>query len=134
MSSSPQAAVSLEQNKQLILRWFDEVWNNGNRDAICQLFAVDAVLYDGMTLIRGPMEFEHFYDGLRDQFSDFHVTPVILLAEDDLVCMHWTASFKHTASGKPAQITGTSVARVKNGKFVEAWQNWDAAGLELQLK
>ena len=132
MSASPTISA-LEQNKQLIVRWFDQVWNHGNRDAIAQLFAADGVLYDGAAVIRGPAEFEHFYNNLRAQFSNFHVTPVLLVAEGDLVCMHWTASFKHTPSDKPAQITGTSIARVKDGKFVEAWQNWDAAGLAAQL-
>ena len=64
MSASP-AVSTLEQNKQLTIRWFEEIWNRGNRDVIAQLFAPDGVLYDGATVIRGPAEFEHFYDRLR---------------------------------------------------------------------
>ena len=37
------------------------------------------------------------------------------------------------ATGKALQLTGTSVVRVVEGRFVEAWQNWDAAGLAAQL-
>jgi predicted ester cyclase len=47
--------------------------------------------------------------------------------------MRWKAVFKEKASGRPVQITGMSMVRQKNGKFVEAWQNWDAAGVEAQL-
>jgi predicted ester cyclase len=31
------------------------------------------------------------------------------------------------------QITGTSVVRAQDGRFVEAWQNWDQADLAAQL-
>ena len=133
MSASPQTITALEQNKQLTIRWFEEVWNQGDRDAIARHFAPDGVLYDGSAVIRGPAEFEAFYDRLRAQFSDFRILPVIVLAEGDLACIHWNATFKHTATGKPAHITGTSIARIKDGRFVEAWQNWDAASLAAQL-
>ena len=132
MSASP-AVSTLEQNKHLVVRWFHEVWNQGRRDTIAELFAPDGVIYDGATAIHGPAEFEAFYDRLRAQFSDFHISPVLILAEGDLACMHWNSSLKHTATSTPAHITGTSIVRIKDGRFVEAWQNWDAAGLAAQL-
>ena len=132
MSASP-ALSSLEQNKQLAIRWFEEIWNRGNRDVIAQLFAPDGVHYDGATIIRGPAEFEHFYDRLRAQFSEIKISPVLVLAEGDLICVHWFSEVKRTAIGKSAHITGTSIVRIKDGRFVEAWQNWDAAGLAAQL-
>jgi len=133
MSASPLPMSPLDQNKRLTIRWFEEVWNQGNRDAIARLFAPDGVLYDGSAVIRGPAEFEAFYDRLRAQFSDFHISPVLVLAEGDLACIHWNATFRHTTTQKPAQITGTSIVRIKDGRFVEAWQNWDAAGLAAQM-
>jgi predicted ester cyclase len=39
----------------------------------------------------------------------------------------------HTATQKALQLTGTSVARIENGRIAEAWQNWDAAHLYAQL-
>jgi len=131
--SASQTISSLDQNKQLVIRWFEEVWNKGNRDTIAQLFAPDGVIYDGATLIRGPLEFEKFYDRLRAQFSNFKISPVLALAEGDLACVHWFSELKHDATGKTAHITGTSIVRIRDGRFVEAWQNWDAAGLAAQL-
>jgi predicted SnoaL-like aldol condensation-catalyzing enzyme len=131
--SASQTITSLDQNKQLVIRWFEEVWNKGNRDTIAQLFAPDGVVYDGATMIRGPQEFEKFYDRLRAQFSNFKISPVLALAEGDLVCVHWFSEVKHIATGKVAHITGTSIVRIRDGRFVEAWQNWDAAGLASQL-
>jgi len=131
--SASHPITSLDQNKQLVIRWFDEVWNQGRRESIAQLLASDGVIYDGATAIRGPAEFERFYDRLRAQFSDFCISPVLVLAEGDLACIHWFSEFKHNASGKKAHVTGTSIVRIKDGRFIEAWQNWDAAGLAAQL-
>ena len=133
MSSASQPLATTERNKQLILRWFEEVWNQGRRDTIPELFPNDAILHDGVNHFHGPKEFFPFYDSLRSQFSDFRITPVVCVAEGDHVCLHWAATFRHTESSKPIQISGTSICRVENGRFAEAWQNWDAAGLQSQL-
>lgn len=131
--SASHSVTTLDQNKQLVIRWFEEVWNQGNRDTIAQLFAPDGVLYDGDRIIRGPAEFEKFYDRLRAVFSNFKISPVLALAEGDLACVHWFSECKHNATGKTAHVTGTSIVRIKEGRFVEAWQNWDAAGMGAQL-
>jgi predicted SnoaL-like aldol condensation-catalyzing enzyme len=133
MSSTPQSLTALEQNKLLVLRWFEEVWNQGRTETIHELFPEGSILHDGATTLRGPDEFLRFHDALRAQFSNFRITPIISLAEGDRVCLHWTAAFRHTPTSKPMQITGTSVVRIKDGHFAEAWQNWDAASLHTQL-
>ncbi len=50
--SASHSVTSLDQNKQLVIRWFEEVWNQGNRDTIAQLFAPDGVIYDGDKIIQ----------------------------------------------------------------------------------
>ena len=47
--------------------------------------------------------------------------------------MHWSVDCVYAASGKPVHLTGMSIVRIENGQFVEAWQNWDAAGVEAQV-
>jgi predicted SnoaL-like aldol condensation-catalyzing enzyme len=133
MSSASHSVTTLDQNKMLVVRWFEEVWNQGRRETIFELFAEGGVIHDGPRDIRGPEEFARFYDALHAQFSDFKITPVLSLAEGDRACMHWSSSMTHTTTGKSLEITGTSIVRIENGKFVEAWQNWDAAHLFTQL-
>jgi predicted SnoaL-like aldol condensation-catalyzing enzyme len=131
--SSASATTTLEQNKRLLLRWFEEVWNQARRETIFELFAPNGVIHDGPKQLHGPVEFAGFYDALRAEFSEVKITPIQLLAEGDLVCMHWSASANHKATGKQTEISGTSVVRIENGQFVEGWQNWDAAHLFTQL-
>jgi predicted SnoaL-like aldol condensation-catalyzing enzyme len=131
--SYANAPSSLQGNKAVVIRWFDEVWNQGRRETIRELFAAQGVLHDGAITYQGPEEFTRFYDKLRAEFSKFSLRPIVSLAEGDLACVHWTVECVHTASGTPVRLTGTSVVRISNGQFVEAWQNWDAAGLAAQL-
>jgi predicted SnoaL-like aldol condensation-catalyzing enzyme len=131
--ATPQPQTTAEQNKQLMIRWFDEVWTQGRRETIHELFAENGILHDGATTYRGPDDFCRFFDEFRSQFSGFLPTPVISLAEGDLACLHWSISCRHSASNTPVHVTGTSVVRFQNGQLIEGWQNWDAASLSAQL-
>jgi predicted SnoaL-like aldol condensation-catalyzing enzyme len=133
MSSAALPISTLEENKRLIVRWFDEVWNQGRREAINEMFAETCVLHDSAKDFRGPAEFTQFYDALRAEFSEFSIKPVATLAEADLAAIHWSVDCLHTSTGKRIHLTGTSIVRCRDGQFVEAWQNWDQAGLAAQL-
>jgi predicted ester cyclase len=130
---SAQPVTTVEHNKQLVQRWFNEVWNQSRRETIFDLFAPECVLYEGHTPIRGPQEFADFHDRIRAQFDDIHIEQGVTLAENDLVSLRWTVSGIHKATGKNAKVSGISIVRVEGGRFVEAWQNWDAAGMAAQL-
>ena len=130
---SAEAVTTLERNKALTRRWFDEVWNQSRRETIFDLFAPECVLYEGHAPIRGPQEFADFHDRIRAQFDDIRIEQGVTLAENDLVSLRWTVSGIHKATGKKTSVSGISIVRVKDGRFVEAWQNWDAAAMAAQL-
>lgn len=131
--SSPQAQSTIEHNKALLFRWFDEVWNQSRTATVQEMLAPDCVLHDGDDELRGPDGFMRFHDDLRAEFSQFVVRPVQQVAEGDLACMHWRVECVYTATGQKIHSTGTSVVRIKDGRFVEAWQNWDKATVNAQL-
>jgi len=131
MSASPVS--NLEHNKALTMLWFEEVSNQSRRDTIFDLFAPECILHEGHTPIRGPQEFADFHDRIRAQFDDVHIEPGVSLAENDLVSLRWTVSGTHKATGKKTTVSGISIVRIKDGRFVEAWQNRDAASMAAQL-
>jgi len=133
MSSQAQPLSTSEQNKHLVHRWFEEVWNQSRREVVRELFAPECILHDGSTQIRGPEEFERFHDTLRTQFSDIRVIPGLALSEGDLASLRWTVECRDKATGKDITASGISIVRIKDGRFVEAWQNWDQAGVAAQL-
>ncbi|MGA2095680.1 MAG: nuclear transport factor 2 family protein [Candidatus Acidiferrum sp.] len=131
MPASPEPTP--EQNKRLLHRWLDELWNQGRRQTITELFSKTGILHSGNRHSRGPAEFLHYYDIMHSVFSQFSIKPVVTLAEGDLVCVHWAVDCVHTVSRTPVHTTGITVARVKDGQFIEGWQNWDAIGITQQI-
>lgn len=130
-AATPQTI--LEQNKALLKRWFEEVWNQGRRETIYELFAPGGILHDGSQTMSGREAFLKFYDGMRADFSDIRVTPGICLAEGDLAALRWSVECRHKATARTVSLTGISIARIEDGCFVEAWQNWDEAALAAQI-
>jgi len=123
----------LELNKRLLCRFFDEAWNKGRREAITEAFTKTSILHSRNRECHGPADFLHFYDIMRAQFSQISIKPVVSLAEADLACVYWRLDGVHNTSRTPVCITGISICRIKDGRFVEAWQSWDAAGLASQI-
>jgi|ERR1700693_3000344 len=60
MSSAAQPFSTPEQNKEWVLRWFDEVWNQGRRETIFELFPEGSHLYDGAAKLSGRTNFAIF--------------------------------------------------------------------------
>src|ERR1700730_10104446 len=125
-----------EANKELAQLWFEEVWNKGRREAIRELLAPDAVVYDAGEAVRGAEGFYHFFDRMRAAFSDIHFSVQDAIAEADKVCLRWSCKMRHTgdalgprATNKDLQTTGITIVQIANGKFVAGWQNWDMLGL-----
>jgi steroid delta-isomerase-like uncharacterized protein len=129
-----------DQSKQLLVNFFEEVWNKGRREVIDQLIASDCIIHDGESTSTGPEGFKPFYDSMHVTFSNFRVTPRESVTEGDMTCLRWSVIMRHSgeglgmpASGKEVRATGISLVRIKDGKFVEAWQNWDMLGVIQQI-
>jgi steroid delta-isomerase-like uncharacterized protein len=130
-----------ELERGLGTRWFEEVWNKGNRAAIAEMLGPEAVLHEGGTDSVGPEGFYGFYDRLNAAFSDFHVTVHDTIVEGDRACVRWTCTCKHTgnalgipATYKTVHVTGISILRIADGRMVEGWQNWDMLGMLEQIQ
>ena len=133
-----------EENKALIRRWFEEVWNKGRAEAIDEMFAEGAVAHGladaGGQELRGPAGFKPFFQTFRDAFPDIQVIVEDTVAEGDRVAARCTVRGRHqgdtlgfAATAKPTEFTGMSIVRVKDGKIVEAWNNFDFMAMFQQL-
>jgi steroid delta-isomerase-like uncharacterized protein len=133
-----------EENKALIRRWFEEVWNKGRADAIEEMFAEDGVAHglesEGGGPLRGPAAFRTFHQNFRTAFPDIVVDVEDTIAEGDQVAARCRVRGRHSgdslgfaATYRPMEITGITIVRVKDGKIVEAWNSFDFMGLYQQL-
>lgn len=135
--------MSVEANVQLMQRWFHEVWNEGRIETIHELLSPDGLgtgqLEDGSTL-RGPADFIPLVERLRGAFPDFHLIVEDIFGVDDKVVVRWSSAMTHTgdhlgvpASGKPVRLTGISILRIRDGKIIQGWDNWDRAAMMEQI-
>jgi steroid delta-isomerase-like uncharacterized protein len=135
--------MSVEENVNLMRRWFKEVWNEGKIQTIHDLLAPDAVgigeLEDGVKL-RGPAEFVPFAQRIRGAFPDINVAIEDAFGAGDRVVLRWSATMTHLgdhlgmpATGKPVRITGMTITRIAGKQIVEGWDNCDQLGMLKQI-
>ncbi len=76
-----------EQNKMLVRRAVEEVWNRGNFAIVDELAASDLVVHSSTPgdEIHGPEGVKQFYATLRAAFLDIHFTIEDQIAEGDRV-------------------------------------------------
>jgi steroid delta-isomerase-like uncharacterized protein len=133
-----------EQNKALIRRWFEEVWNHGRADAISEMLAADAIVHglsdDAAKPLRGPAGFLPFHAQFREAFPQIEVIIEDTIAEGDKVVARCSVKGKYTgdslgfkATQAMAEFTGIAIVRVSDGKIVEAWNNFDFMKMYRQL-
>ncbi|MET0622108.1 MAG: ester cyclase [Pyrinomonadaceae bacterium] len=133
-----------DDNAALIRRWFEEVWNKGREEAIDDLFDEDGVAHGladetGQPL-RGPAGFKPFFRRLRGAFPEMEVIVEDTVSEGDKVTARCTIRGRHgggelgfAATGRPVEFTGIAIVRVRDGKIVEAWNNFDFLSMFQQL-
>ncbi len=121
-----------EENKALVRRWFEEVWNRGRAEAIDEMFAEDGVAHgladaSGEPL-RGPASFRPFHRSFREAFPDIEVVVEDVIAEGDKVVARNTVTGTHRGEYLGLPPTGRTIAyseififRFANGRIAETW-------------
>jgi steroid delta-isomerase-like uncharacterized protein len=133
-----------EENKALVRRWFEEVWNQGNAAAIDELLAEDGVIHGlldaGGNPVQGLPSFHEFHTQFRGAFPDMNVSVEDMIAEGDKVVARCSVRGKHTgehlgfkATNAPVQFEGVAIVRIKDGKIAEAWNQFDFLEMNKQL-
>jgi steroid delta-isomerase-like uncharacterized protein len=132
--------MSTKSNKQVARRFYDDVLNRGDVDAIDEIAAADYNEHDPLPG-QGTGR-----DGLRDRVTALRVglepkfTLEDVIAEDDRVVVRWTNSGTHVAeflgipaTGKSFTIAGIDIYRVQDGKLAEHWHVVDQLSMMGQL-
>ena len=133
-----------EENRELLHRWFEEVWNQGREDAIEEMFAEDGIAHgladETGAPLRGTSAFREFHRKFRGAFPDIVVTVEDTVVEGDKVAGRCSVRAVHAgdhlgfaATQMPMEITGMTIVRVENGKIAEAWNNFDFMSMFQQL-
>lgn len=134
--------MSAQENKALVLRWFEELFNQHKLEVADEIVAADHESHDPALpdLAPGPEGQKQVVGLYHGAFSDAHITVEEQLAEGDMVVTRWTGRGTHDgdlmgvpASGNRAEVSGLTINRIEDGRISETWTNYDALGMMQQI-
>ena len=135
--------MSLEENKEIVRRFFHGAWDRGDFKLIDQLVpdgAYDHSTVGGKEAGSGSDSFKQIVSMFRTGMPDVHVTIEHEIAEGDIVVHHWSLRGTQTgpvmgipATGKQLILRGMSVVRLADNKIIERWATIDELGFLRQL-
>lgn len=129
-----------ENNKAIVRRFYEEVFNQGREDVIDEIISPDYIDYGHEPPGKGTEGAKQDYRGATSVFSNTHYTIDELIATGDQVVARWTGTYIHSgdfagikATGKSVSLTGISIYRVANGQIQETRNAVNWMGLLQQL-
>ena len=134
--------MSLEENKELVSRIYDELWNERKLEVAEELIAQDAVNYD-TGLLPQPFGHEEMKGTVRmvtAGFPDNRHEVEEMIAEGDKVVVRCTLTGTHQGefmgippTGRSIEVSEIHVYRLEDGKAVEHRVGRDDLGAMRQL-
>jgi steroid delta-isomerase-like uncharacterized protein len=135
--------VSAAENRELVERYFETIWNNGELEREAEFVAQDITVHappmpgipDGMA---GPLAIVKTF---RSAVPDLRLRNTVLIAEGDRVVQRWMVTGTHTGTdlfgvepqGASLTLTGINEFRIENGRIQERWGVMDVLGMLQQL-
>ncbi|MGG5820215.1 ester cyclase [Falsiroseomonas sp. HW251] len=126
---------------ELMRLWFQEVWNERRADRIDALAAPGCVIHNIDETggdAHGPAALRAFQARILAAFPDIWITMHEVIESGEIAAGRWSAKLTHSGdglgvdpTGKAVTLTGMSMARVRDGRIVESWDEWDRMRLSL---
>jgi len=127
-----ESSITLEANKALIRRVFEEVIPAGEPSAMRECFAPDFV--DHYPLPGQPAGVEgaeYVVSTMHGAHPDLRFTIDDLIAEADLVAIRWTMHATNSGpllgqppTNRPVELSAIVIFRIADGKIAERWAGW----------
>jgi predicted ester cyclase len=135
-----EAIMSIEDQKCIVRRYYEEVFAKRNLAALDELFAPDFV---GHSAAYGSYTLADMRSTIAQQHEDMPEDETIVekqVAEGDCVVTRWRYRWKHAQSlfGEPPTgqwltMEGVQIDRLADGKIVERWEVKDFWGVVTHL-
>ena len=124
--------MTLDHNKALIRRLFEEVIPSGDPAAVRGVIAADFVDHDPLPgQPAGAAGAEYVFSAMRTAHPDLRFSIDDLIAEADRVTIRWTMRGTNTGpllgrapTGQPVRLAAIAIFRIADGRVVERWAGW----------
>ena len=132
--------MSTGENEAIVRRLMERAYTNP--EVHDELVADDYVgHFPPNPTLHGPEGLKRFNAQAVTAFPDVRVTIEGLLADGDEVAVRWTLRGTHEgelrggvpATGRRVEVSGITISRIRNGRVVESWGNYDLLGMLQQL-
>lgn len=128
--------MTLDANKAVVRRLFEEVFAAGDTAAVRDLVASDIIDHDPMPGQPAGVEgIEYVASTLHTAQPDLRFTVDDLVAEGDRVAIRWTLRgtstgpmFGQPPSGRPVEQSAVVIFRIADGRITERWAGFRAPG------
>ena len=134
---------TLEANKVIVQRFYEEIWNNRDLAVVDEIIAEDFIDrfsgQNGREAFKGTVQFFH------NAYPDLKATYTDVVAEGDVVAVYVTFTGTYqggmaevfgipdSAIGTETVLNGVDYARIEDGVMVEGWGAHEELGRFLQL-
>lgn len=125
-----------EEYETFMHRWFEEVWNKQSEAAIDEM-CDENVVANGLTdaegnTVRGIEAYKNLHRAFVSAYPNIKITVEDTISDGDKMAARCRVSATHTGEGlglaptdQPVEFTGMTLIKLKDGKIVEAWNEFD---------
>ena len=131
---------SIDANKELVRRFVQEIFVDGNANAVDELVSEDFVPHTWPSTGDGRGDLKRAVERVSKGLSDAAFTIEDMIAEADRVAVRLTAGARQIGefmgmppSGKSYTIGEIHIFRIRDGKVSEHWHQFDSMGMMSQL-
>ncbi len=133
--------TTLPSCKEIAEEYAHTVWNAKEIDVIDRLIDKDVLIHSLLGDFRGTQAMKEVVQAWLKGFPDLSVKNELIIFENDLVSIQWSAKGTHKGefkgkkpTGKPVSYSGVTVYRIKNGQIIEYWAYLDMQHLLSQIE
>lgn len=134
--------MSLEENKAIAARYFEEFWNKGNTAIVDELCAPDVHVYAPLVGdFNGREEVKAFIQPIHDAIEGYHfdmTRPLVAEGDTVLCCWHANGVVKKDigffpGNGTTIDFTGVAIYKIVDGLIHEEFTEEDGMKVFQQL-
>jgi steroid delta-isomerase-like uncharacterized protein len=130
----------LQENKDVALRWVEEVWNQGRIDLIDELHAENYVRHHDSDGGAGREHYKRHVQNVLNFIPDSKCTVEHVIAEGDMVVLRLITTGTHLGrygdiepTGRPVEFQAVELLRITDGQIVESWHSYDRLSFLAQI-
>ena len=133
--------MSTDENKDLLNRYTEEIWNKGNFSLMGEMFDPGFTFnYPDLDLTSDLEGFKQTIIRFRNAFPDIEFTTEYMIAEGNMTVSRWKGTGTHkgeymgvSPTSKKIIVTGITILQIEDKKIMEEQTEMDVAGLMQQI-